>query len=154
MTLLLFLFWILLNGRVTVEIVLVGAAVSAALAWFARRTLHLPRMDGRAPRRLPGVFSYLVYLLGQVAAANLQVMGLILSPKRVRPRLVWFRPRVEGELARLALANSITLTPGTVTVALEGDMICVYALSPELAKGLKDSGFTEKLTRLEGGDHG
>ncbi|MGE4277813.1 MAG: Na+/H+ antiporter subunit E [Lawsonibacter sp.] len=153
--LLLFLFWMILNGKVTIEIVVVGAAVSAALAWTARRMLHIsPQAELRFLRCLPGVFVYLLCLAGQVVRSNLQVIRLILSPRSGRPKLVWFAPPVKGDLARLALANSITLTPGTVTVALGKNTICVYALRPELAEGIKESGLTRRLNRLEGDDYG
>ena len=54
----------------------------------------------------------------------------------------------------LALANSITLTPGTVTVSMGPDMLCVYALDPEFGAGLKESAFAEKLKKLEEERHG
>ena len=155
MMLLLFLFWMILNGEVTIELVLVGAAVSAALAWPARRILHItPQVELRILRRLPGVFFYLLYLTGQVVQSNLQVIWLILRPSKRRAKLVWFAPPVKGDLARLALANSITLTPGTVTVSLGKNAICVYAIRPEFGEGLKESGFTRRLIRLEEEDHG
>ena len=154
--LLLFLFWLVLNGKVTLDIVLTGAAASAALSWFAHRVLGIsPRAEVRVLRRLPGVLSYLCYLVGQVICANLAVIRLILCPGTGRAKLVWFAPPIQGGLARLALANSITLTPGTVTVSLGEDVLCVYALRPELAEGLAQCGFVTRLRRLEGGeDHG
>lgn len=155
MMLLLFLFWMILNGKVTIELVLVGTAVSAVLAWPAHRILHIaPQAELRMLRRLPGVFFYLLYLTGQVVRSNLQVIWLILHPNGRRPKLVWFTPPVKGDLARLVLANSITLTPGTVTVSLGKNAICVYALRPELGIGLKESGFTRRLSRMEEKDHG
>lgn len=155
MFLILFLFWLLLNGKMTAEIVLIGAAVSAALTFAAHRVLNIdPRKERRFMRRLPGIFVYLLHLVGQMALSNLQVIALILKPGTGRPKLVWFRPDLKGDTARLALANSITLTPGTVTVALGDKTLCVYALRPELADGLADCGFVKKLRRLEGDDHG
>ena len=151
---LLFLFWVILNGKVTVEIAITGAAISAAVTWCA----HLispasPRTGLRWARLLPGVFLYLLCLVWQVVLSNLQVMRLILRPGRGRPKLVWFTPPVKGEPARLTLANSITLTPGTVTVSLGKDTICVCALRPELGEGLKENCLTRRLRRLEGEDH-
>ncbi len=155
MILLLLLFWVILNGKVTVEVIVVGAAVSAALTWFARKILHSsPRTERLFLRRLPGVFCYLFYLAGQVVISNIQVISLIFDPGRERPKLVWFRPPVEGKLSRLALANSITLTPGTVTASLGEDAICVYVLRPRLASGLKESGFVKRLKKWEERDHG
>ena len=155
MFLILFLFWILLNGKITVEIVLFGAAISAALTFAAYRVLHTdPRKEWLLFCRLPGVFAYLFYLVWQMVLSNLQVIALILRPGSGRPKLVWFRPALKGDGARLALANSVTLTPGTVTAALGKKTICVYALRPHLAEGLAECGFVKKLRRLEGEKHG
>ena len=155
LVLLLFFFWLILNGTVTVELILVGVAVSAALAWLAYRVLGLSlRADVRLLRRLPGVIFYLCYLLGQVILSNLQVMRVILSPGAQRPKLVWFPVSIRAELSQLTLANSITLTPGTVTVALGENRICVYALRPEMAQGLESCGFVTRLEKLEGERHG
>ena len=155
MAVLLFLFWLLLNERITIEIILIGAALSAVLTFAAHRVLHIsPRRELLFWQRLPRILSYLLYLTGQIILSNLQVIRLILKPATVRPKLVWFRPKAKSDAGRLALANSITLTPGTVTSALREDMICVYALCPEFAEGLQDSGFSKKLCRLEETDHG
>lgn len=107
-------------------------------------------------QRLPRVFLYLFYLFGQVVVSNLQVMERILFPKKRRGggRLVWFRTDLKEEGTRLTLANSITLTPGTVTVSLKGDRLCVHALDEEFAKGAKENGFAPRLARWEEGDHG
>ena len=154
---LLFLFWLLLNGKVTVEIILVGAAASAALTCFAHRVLHIsPRGELRVLRGLPGVFCYLVWLVGQIILSNIQVIGRILTPgkKRSPAKLIWFQPGTKGDLAKLALANSITLTPGTVTVSMGPDTLCVYALDAEFGAGVKGSAFAEKLKKLEEERHG
>lgn len=139
------------------EVVLTGAAVSAALTRLARTVLHLPPWGGRRlVWRLPRGFLYLFYLLGQVVVSNVQVMERILFPKKRNGggRLVWFRTELKEEGTRLALANSITLTPGTVTVSLKGDRLCVHALDGDFAKGVKDNGFAPRLERWEEGDHG
>ena len=154
---LLFLIWIVLNGRVDLEVVLTGAAVSAALTWLARTVLKLPAWGGlRLIRRLPRVFLYLFYLFGQVVVSNLQVMERILFPQKRKGggRLVWFRTDLKEEGTRLTLANSITLTPGTVTVSLKGNYLCVHALDEDFAKGVKENGFAPRLERWEEGDHG
>lgn len=154
MAILLFLFWLILNGKITLEIVLVGAAVSAAVTFAAYRLLGFSlRKELRFWRRLPGILLYLFYLVGQIFVSNFLVIRLILKRDNRRSKLVWFRPGLRGETARVALANSITLTPGTVTVGLTEDVICVHALRPELAQGIEECGFVKKLRRLEGEDH-
>ena len=148
----LFLFWIVLNGKLSVDVVVTGAAVSAALSWFACRVLGIsPREERRFLRCLPGVFCYLAYLLGQVLRANLDVIRVILSPGKERPKLVWFPQPVDSPLAQLALANSITLMPGTVTASMGEKTVCVYVLRPRLWEKLKEGGLVKRLRRLEGG---
>jgi len=125
---LLLLFWLILNGKVTIEILLIGAAISAALTFTARRVLKLDRRKELLFwRRLPKILLFLLYLTGQIVLANLQVIRLILKPGTGRPKLVWFRPKMQGDLTRLALANSITLTPGTITMdTVEEGGKCYY----------------------------
>lgn len=155
MPLLLFAFWLILNGKITIEILLVGAVITVGLTYFARKLLHItPQAEAQVIRRLPGVILYVFYLLWQIILSNLQVMRMILSGRKLESKIVWFKPIMKTELAQLALANSITLTPGTVTASLGKEMICVYALCPECAEGLKDTGFSEKLLRLEEKKHG
>ena len=155
MFLILFLFWLLLNGKLTIEVALVGAAVSAVLTFAAYRVLNMdPRKEMRFLCRLPLVFAYLMYLAVQMVVSSIQVIGLILKPGSARPKLVWFRPNLNSDTARLALANSITLTPGTVTASLGKKTVCVYALRPNLAEGIEECGFVKKLRRLEGNRHG
>lgn len=152
---LLFLLWILLCGTVTIECVVVGAAVSAALTCFTRKLFPgYPRFGLHVWRLLPNLVGYILYLIWQVVVSGIYVIRLILRPGTDHPKLVWFPVPLKGELARLALANSITLTPGTVTVCLGEDTICVYALRPELAHGLATSGFVKRLNRLEEQRHG
>ena len=63
-------------------------------------------------------------------------------------------PFIVPDLAKLALANSITLTPGTVTVSMGPDTLCVYALDAEFGAGVKESTFAAKLKKLEEERHG
>ena len=64
------------------------------------------------------------------------------------------RTDLKEEGTRLTLGNSITLTPGTVTVSLKGNYLCVHALDEDFAKGVKENGFAPRLERWEEGDHG
>ena len=119
MPLLLFAFWLILNGKITIEIILVGAVITAALTRFTRKLLHItPQAETQILRRLPGVILYVFYLVWQIILANLQVMRVILSGRKLESKIVWFKPIMKTELARLALVNSITLTPGTITMEI------------------------------------
>ena len=77
-------------------------------------------------------------------------MKLLFSEKNaVEPILIRFRTSLQTKAARVLLANSITLTPGTITVSLEGDELVVHCLDKTLAEGLADGIFAKELERLE-----
>ena len=78
------------------------------------------------------------------------VFRMILTQREeMEPVLVTFRTSLKTEMARVILANSITLTPGTITVSIEEDELMVHCLDKSLADGLKDSIFEQKLKVLE-----
>ena len=144
--------WIIFNGKVTLEIVLFGLVIAAALDFFVIRFMdYRPQTTLKAIRLLPQMLLYVLVLLREIFKANIQTTGLLYSAKyEVEPLLVTFRPGLKTDTARGVLANSITLTPGTITVTLEGDEFVVHCLDKELAEGIEDSVFVTLLRRMEG----
>jgi len=151
MLLLFFLVWVVFNGRLTLEIALFGIAVSAAVFAFLCRFMgYSLEKERRLYRLLPGFFQYLYYLIKEIALANLTVSRLILTRKEtVEPVLVHVPANLKTETARVILANSITLTPGTITVSLTGDKLLVHCLDKSLAEGMEDSVFVRLLQKME-----
>ena len=99
---------------------------------------------------LPRGLLYFFTLLSEIFKANLQVIRLVLAPViEVEPCLVRFRTDLRTEAARVALANSITLTPGTLTVSLEGNDLLIHALDRDMARGVDESVFVRHLRRME-----
>ncbi len=81
---------------------------------------------------------------------SFRVLGLVLHPAReIAPRLIYFHADIRTETHRVLLANSITLTPGTITVGLTGDRFHVHALDRSFADGIGDSEFVREIQRLE-----
>ena len=153
MPLLLMAAWLLFNGKVTVELVLTGAVLTAAVYALCCGLLGFSwRRELRLWKKLPRALAYLALLVWEVLLANLQVIRIILSPniqKHTRHRLVWFPAPVDSEAGKVLLANSITLTPGTITVSTEGDVCCVHALDEEFAGGLDSSRFVKAIRAME-----
>lgn len=149
----LWLLWIVFNGRITVEIAAFGLFFAVGLHFFIRKhvvTGFTPAMERALLKRVPSLLQYVRFLLAEILSANLQTMRFILSDREeVVPRLVTFRSRLQTEAARVALADSITLTPGTITVLLEGDRYTVHCLDETFSTGLEDSGFEQRLLKLE-----
>ena len=151
MLLLFFLVWVIFNGRLTLEIALFGIVVSVMVFAFVCRFMDYSlKKERRLYRLLPGFFQYLYYLLKEIIQANLTVSRLILTRKEImEPVLVHVHANLKTETARVILANSITLTPGTITVSLTGDQLLVHCLDKSLSEGMEDSVFVRLLQKLE-----
>ncbi len=144
--------WLILNGRLSVEVIALGILISAAICFFAAKYMDYSfKMEARILMRVPGFIRYCFLLLFEIIKANLDVMRLILSPRlEPEPQLIRVHIPLKTGLGRVILANSITLTPGTITVSLKDDVYTIHCLDRELGEGIEDSSFVRRLTRLEG----
>jgi len=151
MIILLFGFWLLLNGRWTTEIAVTGAVLCCLLYLFMWKFLaYSPRREWRYIRRAGHAIAYIGWLVGEVLRSALAVIRLIWNPQlRVEQKLVGFDSQTETEAGRTVHANSITLTPGTVTVAVRGKRLLVHCLDEDFAE-LADSEMEQRLLRAEG----
>ena len=152
MLLLFFAAWIIFNGRITMEIVLFGLAVSVAVFAFVCKFMDYSlEKERHFYKKLPLFCKYAALLLKEIAKANLMVCRLMLTRREVvEPVLVKVHTNLKTETARVILANSITLTPGTITVSLTGQELLVHCLDKTLAEGMEDSDFVKLLEALEG----
>lgn len=121
------IFWLLLAGSLDRQELVAGLLVAAAVSVLAigRRPMMAGiRLTPKAP--LAFVF-YLAWLVRALVLANLDMARRVLTPSLpIRPAMVHINTSLRSELARLALANSITLTPGTLTVDIEEDTLTVH----------------------------
>ncbi len=96
---------------------------------------------------------YVPWLLWEIAKANLHVARVILTPSLpVHPRLLRIRATQKSNLGRVILANSITLTPGTVTLDVRDGTLLVHALTRRSADGLLSGDMDRRVTWLEGAE--
>ena len=151
MLLLFFLTWVVFNGRLTLEIALFGIAVAGAVFAFVCRFMDYSlKQELRFYRLVPAFVQYLYYLIREVLQANLAVCRLILTRKEeMEPVIVHVCADLKSETARVILANSITLTPGTITVSLTEDKLLVHCLDKSLSEGMEDSVFVRLLQKME-----
>jgi multicomponent Na+:H+ antiporter subunit E len=95
------------------------------------------------------LLAYLVWLLWSIVKANLQVAYLVLHPRMpVDPVLLQFRTRLPRNLAQVIIGNSITLTPGTVTVDLKEGRYTVHALVPKTAQDVIQGRLQKKVAAI------
>lgn len=151
MIVLFLILWFILNGRATWEIFFVGLAISLPVYWFFCHFLdYSPRKEVGYVRRIGFGIRYLFVLMAEIVKANFQVMKLILSSElEVEPKLVRFRTKLKKPTNLVALSNSITLTPGTITIEAKDGEFLVHALDKDFAEGIESSVFVEMLEENE-----
>ena len=142
----LFLLWLIFNGRVTLEICLFGIVVTGLVYAFCVAVLgYHPRNERRVLGRLGRYLQYGVTLVWEIVKANVQTMKVILSPKAA------YRPAVVEEASsRVLLSNSITLTPGTVTIRQQEEEFLVLCLDKDGGEAIPDWNLVRILKKLEG----
>ena len=151
MVVLFFALWLIFNGRVTVEIVVLGLILSCAVYLFGVKFMGFsPKKELRYLRLMPRAIRYAAILLWEILKANFAVIRIILTTGREpSPLLCHFRVPLKTESARMILANSITLTPGTITVQMDGDEYVVHCLDESFRAGIEDSVFVHMLMEME-----
>lgn len=151
MYILFFLMWIILNGKITWEIAGFGAVIAAVMYAFICKFMDYSiRRDILVMKKTIFILQYIAVLIWEIVKANWTVMKMILSVKKEKePVLFRFKTGLKTRTARVVLANSITLTPGTITVSLEEDEYVVHCLDKSLAAGMEDSVFVRLLERME-----
>lgn len=141
--------WFLWSGHTKPLILGLGAVSVALVLWIVRR---MGRFDGEvAPLGyLPGALRYLPWLLWQIVVSNVQVARIVLGPRlKIAPRVFRHRVSQRTDVGRVIYANSITLTPGTVSVYLENGVIQVHALTQSGADDILSGAMDARVTRLE-----
>ena len=152
MLLLFFIAWIIFNGRITLEISLFGLAVAGLMFGFICKFMDYSVEKERALyKKVPLFGKYAVLLIREIIRANLVVCRIILTRREVvEPVIVKVPTNLKTETAKVILANSITLTPGTITVSLTDQELLVHCLDKSLAEEMEDSEFVKLLEQMEG----
>ena len=142
--------WLLWSGHYTPLLLSLGLVSCAGVLMIAMKMGVVDR-EG-APVELPlRALLYLPWLLWEIMKANLHVAGRILHPRMpISPRLIKVRCTQTHDIGRVIYANSITLTPGTVSVDTQGEEITVHALTAEAAEELLAGTMDRRVTRMEG----
>ncbi len=155
--LILFGLWLVLSPKRDLFHLTLGALAACVIALFSQWLVVQPppiaEPNGRTLLWMPWhrFAVYLPWLGVQVVIASLQVAYVVLHPRLpVRPRVLRLRACYPHTLARLTLANSITLTPGTVTLDVDADEFLVHALTESAARDLERSTMPDRVSRLYG----
>lgn len=143
--------WIIFNGSITLEIFIFGVIIAAiVLAFMCKFMDYSLQKELNVYRKSIWFLAYAVLLIREIIKANLAIIPRILTvEEEMDPIIVKFRTSLKSDFTKMLLANSITLTPGTITVDLEGDEYTIHCLDTSLAEGLADSDIEKALKKLE-----
>lgn len=146
-----YVFWLLMSGHYTPFLLAVGAAVSAAVVWFARR-MDVADREGHPVHLGPSALTYWPWLVKEILKSALEVSRIILDPRLpASPTVARFRPRQKTVVGLVTHANSITLTPGTLSIEVGPEQFVVHGLTRAGAAGCIDSEMDRRVERFEGG---
>ena len=150
LSLILFGTWLLWSGHF--EPILLGFGVfSCVFVMFLNKKME--RYEGVSHENPLGLrwIGYGPWLLWEIAKANWDVARIILKPSLpIKPRLMRIRASQKTDLAKVIYANSITLTPGTITLDVRDDKFLVHALSDEAAADLDTGEMDRRVSAMEG----
>jgi multicomponent Na+:H+ antiporter subunit E len=146
----LFAFWLLLSGNFTAFLMLAGLGCALGVVWFARRMDVIDR-EGHPIHLGWGAIGYWPWLIVEIAKSGWQVTRIILDPALpVSPTLVRFKPTQCTDVGLVVHANSITLTPGTLTVDATREQFLVHTLTADGGTDLAHGAIDRRVVALEG----
>jgi multicomponent Na+:H+ antiporter subunit E len=125
----LFVVWMVANSTLAVVVVLLGAAITLPIAWSLASSGNTWRGIRLTPDGLLHFSLYGATFLVELVKANIAMMRYVYAPRiDIKPGIVKVRTRLKSPIGRLALANTIALTPGSLVMELRGDMLFVHLL--------------------------
>ncbi len=143
--------WLLNSGHYTPMMIGFGVGSCVFVVWLSRR-MGIVDDEALPVRLIPRAVLYVPWLAKEVFTANVDVARRVLTPGKldISPELFHAKTTQASDLGRVLYANSITLTPGTVSVLVHGRSIWVHAIAEEVAEGLMEGEMDRRVTRFEG----
>lgn len=149
----LYAFWLFLSGLWIAFLLAAGAGCALAVVWLAHRMGVIDQEGHPIQMSWRAMLTYWPWLAKEMIVSAWQVSKVVLHPRLpIRPTLVRFKPSQSSDLGLVIHANSITLTPGTITVEADVHGFLVHALTSESAAGVgQGSEMDRRVARLEAG---
>ena len=123
----LMLIWVIANGTLALDSLITGVVITAAIALAFASFARVYSVIRWSPKVIVYYLMYLGVFLLELTKANLNVMRLVFSPRiDIAPGIVEIKTELKSPIGRLALANSITLTPGTLVVDIKDDSLFIH----------------------------
>ncbi|MBU4532760.1 MAG: Na+/H+ antiporter subunit E [Eubacteriales bacterium] len=149
--LLMFAFWMLLSGHFDFILVTLGVISSLLVAYWSHDLIFGKVNFGQGLMRILRLIRYLPWLLWQIVLANFHLVYLTLHPKMpIEPAFLTIKTDFKTDMGVAIFANSITLTPGTVTLEAGRKQFVVHAISKYTAEGLLSGDMEARVKEIEG----
>jgi multicomponent Na+:H+ antiporter subunit E len=143
--------WLLWSGHFEPFILLLGLFSCIFSLWICHRMKIVDEESAPIQLGIRPFTHYAPWLIKEIFKSNIEVTKIVLAPKlKLQRNMIEVGANPKTELGRVILANSITLTPGTVSVGMEKDRILVHALSFEGAEEDLSGDMDRRVCRLEG----
>ncbi|QBG35046.1 Na+/H+ antiporter subunit E [Litorilituus sediminis] len=143
------LFWLLNSGHYSLLILSLGLA-SIILVLIISQQMDIVDHESQPLYLTPIIFSYYVWLIKEIVKANITVVKHIwLGKDSISPQLKTIKISQKTDMGKVIYANSITLTPGTVAIKLQGDEILVHALLTANIASLEQGEMDARISKLE-----
>ena len=147
----LFVFWLALSGHYTPMLLGFGVGSCVLVVYLSHR-MNVIDEEGVPLQTTFRMLAYLPWLLKEILVANIEVAKVILSPElKISPRVVFFHGTQETDLGRAIYANSITLTPGTITTGVNGNEFEIPALRAADLEPDEELAMDIRCSRVENG---
>jgi multicomponent Na+:H+ antiporter subunit E len=150
-----FIFWILLSGEFDI-VLIISCVISSLFIAFISNDLLIGKADiGLGIIRIFRFIKYLPWLMWQILLSNIDLVKRTLHPRMpISPTIFCFKNELSTELGMVTLANSITLTPGTITIDVDDNQFIIHAVASELADSLMEGGEMQRRIKVIEGGHG
>lgn len=146
------LFWIILAEKLDFQVITIGIIITAAISLYNLEDKE-ERYKGKRLlkfRRFKLFIYYVMFLIKEIIIASFQVAKIVLARElNISPSVITFKTRLKSDLLKTILANSITLTPGTLTIEVINDEFTVHCITKDQIHEVMDSKFEDLLLKIE-----
>ena len=156
-TIYLYIFWLLISGNLQLKFLIMGAVACLLVAWVCTPLFMIDNISHTRKYFLLNVslirlIGYVFWLLKELLLANIDVAKAVWKKALpIKPELLHFHVAMDNPVALALLANSITLTPGTITLNVsKGNIYEIHALTPGAAEGIRSGAMANKVAKLFG----
>ena len=151
---LLFALWLALSGHYTPLFLAFGIG-TCTIAVYVSLRMGILDQESLPLHLVLGLIAYIPWLVWEIFRSNVEVARIILNPSLpINPSMVHFEASQKSDLGRFIYANSITLTPGTITTGIRETDFEVHALTADAVDGSEEAVMNRKVAALEGSGAG